>query len=28
VTDVCQPRPATAAVYDRLLPALRELEQV
>ena len=25
VTDVCQPRPATATVYDHLLPALREL---
>ena len=27
VTAVCEPRPATAAVYDTLLPAIRELEK-
>jgi hypothetical protein len=28
VADVCLPRAANAAVYDRLLPAVRELERL
>lgn len=27
VSEVCEPRPAYAAVYDKLLPAIRELEK-
>jgi xylulokinase len=27
VSDVCEPRPAHAAVYDKLLPTIRELEK-
>ena len=27
VSEVCEPRPAHAAVYDKLLPAIRELEK-
>jgi sugar (pentulose or hexulose) kinase len=27
VSDVCLPQPETAAVYDKLLPLIRELEK-